>query len=160
MGICETNTSDFIKLAGNITANRYDKNVYTDVAQLKQLLLENGPMTVGVKAGGHEYFFNPLANGSIEQCPTDFKYVDHTVLLVGYTETHWIIKNSWNTKWGDEGFAYIPFTNDCGILKNVWVVETDAVWNTPTFDEHLLIEMVDTGNNGWNGNVLGIKQNN
>lgn len=30
----------------------------------------------------------------------------HAVALVGYTSSHFIVRNSWGTGWGDKGFAY------------------------------------------------------
>ena len=35
----------------------------------------------------------------------------HAVALVGYTENRFIVRNSWGTNWGDNGFAYasIPY---------------------------------------------------
>jgi hypothetical protein len=30
----------------------------------------------------------------------------HAVALVGYTSDRFIVRNSWNTGWGDKGFAY------------------------------------------------------
>lgn len=30
----------------------------------------------------------------------------HAVCLVGYTKDHFIVRNSWDTTWGDKGFAY------------------------------------------------------
>jgi cathepsin L len=43
--------------------------------------------------------------------------IDHAVLLVGYTETDWVIKNSWGTGFGDGGYIYISRTPSasCGI---------------------------------------------
>lgn len=42
--------------------------------------------------------------------------VDHAVLLVGWTKTHWIIKNSWGEDWGKAGYLYLPKgKNDCGV---------------------------------------------
>jgi hypothetical protein len=34
------------------------------------------------------------------------KFGGHAVCLVGYTTKHFIVRNSWGTNWGDEGFAY------------------------------------------------------
>jgi len=37
--------------------------------------------------------------------------IDHAVLLVGYSDVHdppyWLIKNTWGTSWGEEGFFRI-----------------------------------------------------
>ena len=33
--------------------------------------------------------------------------VDHAVLIVGYTADYWIVKNSWGTSFGDNGFIYV-----------------------------------------------------
>ena len=42
---------------------------------------------------------------------------DHAVLLVGYTPTTWIIKNSWGTNWGEKGFINLNRTNPlCGAM--------------------------------------------
>ena len=32
----------------------------------------------------------------------------HAMLIVGYTGNFFILKNSWGTDWGDEGYAYVP----------------------------------------------------
>lgn len=71
-----------------------------------------GPVTIAIYAG-HSGFLNVGKSGGIV-CPTTIK-IDHGVLLVGYNKTHWIIKNSWGTGWGDNGFCYIPKNRDCGV---------------------------------------------
>lgn len=35
------------------------------------------------------------------------RVIDHSALLIGYTDTEWIIKNSWGKNWGIDGYAYI-----------------------------------------------------
>jgi C1A family cysteine protease len=43
--------------------------------------------------------------------------------IVGWTETHWIVLNSWGKNYGDKGFCYIPF--DYPIVE-VWAI-TDNI---------------------------------
>ena len=46
--------------------------------------------------------------------PVTGKYYNHAVLMVGWgvstnNTEYWIIKNSWSTNWGIEGYAHVEF---------------------------------------------------
>lgn len=46
-----------------------------------------------------------------KDCPSDSMKINHAVVVVGYDsvdhEEYWIVKNSWGTKWGKDGYIYI-----------------------------------------------------
>lgn len=51
-----------------------------------------------------------------EACTSD--YVNHAMLLVGYTRNSWILKNWWSHHWGDNGYMYLKRGNNrCGIAN-------------------------------------------
>merc|ERR1711991_391345 len=64
--------------------------------------------------------FVQYTEGIIDTKPYLGLSLNHAVLLVGYGQDdggeHWIIQNSWGTKWGDNGFAKIRITEGSGVL--------------------------------------------
>jgi hypothetical protein len=115
--------------AGTIrfTADNY---AYLDVQrdiplddEIKAAILTYGAVVVGIHAGEQgsnfqNYRGGPFTNG-------DAGDVDHAVALVGWKkingDTYWILRNSWGTSWGDNGYMYIlPRTNQVG-FGAMWV---------------------------------------
>jgi cathepsin L len=43
--------------------------------------------------------------------------LNHAVLAVGYGEDHILVKNSWTTKWGMEGYIKLRRGNTCGVFN-------------------------------------------
>eukprot|EP01009_Symbiontida_sp_KSa7_P007852 NODE_4936_length_329_cov_410.350000_g4325_i0.p3 GENE.NODE_4936_length_329_cov_410.350000_g4325_i0~~NODE_4936_length_329_cov_410.350000_g4325_i0.p3 ORF type:complete len:78 (+),score=13.31 NODE_4936_length_329_cov_410.350000_g4325_i0:33-266(+) len=60
--------------------------------------------------------------GIVKHCPKE--QPDHGVLLVGYGEDYWIVKNSWGPNWGEEGYIRLHKGDDqCNIqLEPIGVV--------------------------------------
>ena len=46
------------------------------------------------------------AEGELERYREDASGGGHAACLVGYTGTHFIVRNSWGERWGDRGFGY------------------------------------------------------
>lgn len=90
-------------------------------AKMTEFLLQR-PLVLGVDADDW-YLYKPDLTGTYESkifsCSTQNSgsAINHAVLLVGFTENSWKIKNSWGTSWGDKGYIYVNKTTsrNCGI---------------------------------------------
>ena len=83
------------------------ENISAEETQL--MVWGHGPAIVRINASPMRYFVGKYWTGACNGKPDTF------VLLVGWTETHWIIKNYWGKDWGIDGFVHIPKHNDCSI---------------------------------------------
>jgi C1A family cysteine protease len=65
--------------------------------------LQKHPITVGITGYRMLYFKSGIFSG----CRSNDD-IDHAVLLIGYkVGVGWKIKNSWGTRWGEGGYAWI-----------------------------------------------------
>lgn len=96
---------------------------HTKVAQNEaslQAATAQQPVSVGIDAGG--FIFQLYSSGVFTgYCGSN---LNHGVTVVGYGEDggqkYWIVKNSWGTGWGEEGYVrmergYSEDTGKCGI---------------------------------------------
>lgn len=83
--------------------------------QIEHILHNYGPVAVGVDSANMYHYTGGLFKASM--CTTD---IDHAVTIVGYTDDAWIIKNSWGSFWGDEGYLYLERgKNACGMAEYI-----------------------------------------
>ena len=76
---------------------------------------ELAPVAVAVDASNWSFY----TSGVFSNCGSD---VNHAVVLVGHTNSHWIIRNSWGTNWGTNGFIYLEKGNTCAVLNYAYGV--------------------------------------
>ena len=84
-------------------------------------LANYGPISISLDAMTQIWWVYTSDSGIMKSCCD--KDIDHAVLLVGYNMTssdtsdhYWIIKNSWGTDWGYNGYIYLQMgTDQCGI---------------------------------------------
>jgi len=79
--------------------------------------IEQGPVSVAVAAGNNT--FMGYSSGIITEadgCPTQ---LDHAIQAVGYgyegDQGYYIVRNSWNTTWGDAGYVRIGMAEGAGV---------------------------------------------
>ncbi|KAI9120088.1 hypothetical protein K1719_009057 [Acacia pycnantha] len=114
-GTCNANEED----NHEVTINGYE-DVPANSEQALQNVVANHPVSVAIETSGSDFQFyeSGIFTGS---CGTE---LDHGVTVVGYgvnddTE-YWLVKNSWGTEWGEEGYIRMQRNVDaqeglCGI---------------------------------------------
>lgn len=81
-------------------------------------ILDHGPVTIGAAAKSWRHYRSGIFNGPCHG------QLDHSVVIVGLgqegDEGFWLVKNSWGTDWGEEGYMRIKRgENLCGISLDV-----------------------------------------
>ena len=97
--------------------------------QIKSALMADGPLMIGVYANTA---FNFYSSGVYSGCPTDaVNYINHAILLIGWTQNGWIAKNQWGTTWGDKGYIELDFVKDCGMRYLMGSVKVSSMISNP-----------------------------
>ncbi|CAI2725783.1 unnamed protein product [Schistosoma spindalis] len=92
-----------------------------DEKKLQRALYHYGPISVAIDAL-HDFIF--YKSGIYESRYCSSSILNHAVLVVGYGTEHkkdyWLIKNSWGTEWGMNGYIKLRRNkhNMCGIATN------------------------------------------
>ena len=110
-----------------------DVSTYTNVATYNedqmQAALVKQPVTVGIEAdqGVFQWYTSGVISSST--CGTN---LDHAVLVVGNGNEsgmdYWLVKNSWNTSWGDQGYVKLQkdsYAGACGVQIDPQVPTTN-----------------------------------
>lgn len=81
---------------------------------MKAVLNEVGPIAVSINAAPKTFQLYSTGVYDDPQCLSTT--VNHAMLLVGYTEDAWILKNWWGQRWGENGYMRVKRgVNMCGI---------------------------------------------
>jgi len=89
-----------------------------DETTLQQNLLSWGPLSICVDASNWQDYTSGVMTW--EECAW-INQLDHCVQLVGYNSEqsdnpYWVVRNSWGTDWGVEGYIWLQMWEDtCGL---------------------------------------------
>ncbi|KAL8220713.1 UNVERIFIED_CONTAM: hypothetical protein K2H54_053094 [Gekko kuhli] len=117
-GYCHSNTSELVaKLSHyvNVTSG--------NITALKAAIYKQGPVAVSIDAAHRTFSFYSSGVYYEPKCGNKKGELDHAVLAVGYGvlqgELYWLIKNSWSTYWGNDGYILMSMKdNNCGVATD------------------------------------------
>ncbi|XP_070493949.1 cathepsin K-like [Chironomus tepperi] len=100
-----------------------------DEVKMKDIVANSGPIVVAFHVTS---YFQLYSDGIFYDptCNTKCSVVNHAIVIVGYgtdpvtKNDYWIIKNSWGTSWGKNGYGFIARNkgNQCNIA--CWAIYT------------------------------------
>jgi len=88
-----------------------------DENAMANYMLKNSPLSVCVDAESWQFYSSGILTNN---CPSAYTDLDHCVQAIGYDATgptpYWLVRNSWNTNWGEDGLIRVAMgSNLCGI---------------------------------------------
>ncbi|XP_033950470.1 digestive cysteine proteinase 1 [Pseudochaenichthys georgianus] len=121
-GFCHVNAS---QLTAQIKS--YTNVIPGDAEALKLALFKKGPVAVSIDAGHRSFVFYSHGVYYEPACGNTTADLDHAVLAVGYgtlnEEPYWLVKNSWSTYWGNDGYILMSMKdNNCGVTTDATYV--------------------------------------
>ncbi|ELU03619.1 hypothetical protein CAPTEDRAFT_17807 [Capitella teleta] len=114
-------TCRFKSVCVGATCTGYTDLPKGDEAKMKEAVALVGPVSVAIDASHSS--FQMYQSGIYVEQECSPKQLDHAVLVVGYGteqgQDYWLVKNSWGTTWGDEGYIKMArnMDNQCGIAS-------------------------------------------
>ncbi len=102
----EVEIKDMEDDAGNYCIE--DVNIQSvELEDVKKILSAGGFVHVGMNTGKA---FSEMGRDGIMKASEEpsGQHGRHAMLIVGYIGNYYIVKNSWGTEWGDNGYCYIP----------------------------------------------------
>uniref|UniRef100_A0A8D0HFX8 Counting factor associated protein D n=1 Tax=Sphenodon punctatus TaxID=8508 RepID=A0A8D0HFX8_SPHPU len=113
-GYCHSNQSELIARVSS-----YINVDPGNTTALKAAIYKHGPVAVNIDASHKSFAFYANCIYHEPDCNSS-RHLDHAVLAVGYGvlqgENYWLIKNSWSTYWGNDGYILMSMQdNNCGV---------------------------------------------
>lgn len=111
--------------AKNHQAISYHRLDNTSLEQLKHCLSEGFPFVLGIQVYSSFKSSEAAKTGYINMpLTTDELLGGHAVMAVGYTSTHFIVRNSWGTDWGAQGYFFLPYdyVTKPDLTQDVWTL--------------------------------------
>jgi C1A family cysteine protease len=97
-------SNDFYAAASTRRAANYF-NLFKDLNEWKKWLANTGPILAALRVDS-SWLDATSTQGELKKFKPGPNQGGHAIAIVGYTAKHFIIRNSWGTAWGKDGFGF------------------------------------------------------
>jgi len=129
-GTCHSNKTEFVAPIKNYTCLSGPDPA--DETQLQAYIYNNGPVSIALDASYLQDYSSGVIDPWFPNWECDPTQLDHALLIVGWgseenwigeVTPYWLVKNSWSSTWGMNGYFQIARgSNICGIANAVSAV--------------------------------------
>jgi cathepsin L len=104
-----------------------DVSKIASVAAIKEAICKYGPIAASVQVTA---LFQNYANGVFYEFPSNYNSPssNHAITIVGWNDDKgaWLIKNSWGTDWGEDGYMWIKYNSNNIGRRAAWIIAKKA----------------------------------
>lgn len=111
---------------------------------LRRSLVQLGPVAIAVNSEHWVLYAGGVV--SYEHCGgSGWQDLDHAAQLTGYNttapESYWIVRNSWSTTWGENGYIHLEFgKNTCGLANLATLPLLDGMPDPEELEDVVMLE--------------------
>ena len=111
---------------------------------LRRSLVQLGPVAIAVNSQHWLLYAGGVV--SYEHCGgSGWQDLDHAAQLTGYNttapESYWIVRNSWSTTWGENGYIHLEFgKNTCGLANMATIPLLDGMPDPEELEDVVMLE--------------------
>ena len=125
-GICSANLTYMYNANPSVTTFTVSYNKTN--SKMKELISVAPVGALIFANSGFQAYQSGIYTGCPKSFTESFSQINHAVVIVGYDSSgNYIVKNSWGTSWGQNGFGIVSKEADCGLSAFAYQYNSVAV---------------------------------